>query len=344
MANGFCIVSTSTSSWYADLVQTELLTFPDLYPRGLSEGIRKSIRTKMFADGEMEVEVSQTVRGKDVFLLAGCGRNNKNLSISEQKMEIYHAVDAIKRGAPKKIILVEPYMSCARSDRTTRRNSVGFWIHYKTLTGLGVEHLVTYQLHSDKSKTAVDPTISLIDDIPGSNIIIDYLSQDSHFTQQNPPIFCSVDAGGETLAKYYAKACSGDLIIAHKQRSYEKTNHVEHVRILSDSQLAGKEIWVVDDMIDTAGSLVTLCEELSKREVAKIHAVVIHPVFSTPALERLSKLHQSGLLNRLIVTDTLEITPEIFDYLPFLEVVTTTRRTAEIILRLYDQESLSPFF
>ena len=207
-----------------------------------------------------------------------------------------------------------------------------------------LENIVTYQLHSDKSKTVVDPVHTLIDDIPGSNIIMDFLLRDEEFKNEVMPIFCSVDAGGERLARNYAKAFKGELVIAHKQRSYEKNNHIEQVRILSDSLLQDKVVWVVDDMIDTAGSVVTLCEELKNRGVGFVNVAIVHSVFSPPALDRLSALHEHGLLHRLITTDTLEITSEVREKLPFLEVVGTTRRTAEIILRLYDEESLSPFF
>jgi len=173
---------------------------------------------------------------------------------------------------------------------------------------------------------------------------MEFLLRDKIFKKDHLPTFCSVDAGGESLARNYAKSFSGELIIAHKQRSYEKNNHVEQIRILSDSPLQNKVVWVVDDMIDTGSSVVTLCEELKKRGVKAVHVAIVHSVFSPPALERLATLYDQGLLHRLITTDTLEPTKEVIEKLPFIEVVRTTRRTAEIILRLYDEESLSPFF
>jgi ribose-phosphate pyrophosphokinase len=132
--------------------------------------------TTRFADGEIEVELKTSIRGKDVFLLVNCSRNPFGLSVEENLIELYHTIDLLKRSQPGKITLVEPYISSSRSDRTTRRNSVGFWVHCKILVSLGVNHIITYQIHSEKSKTIVDPTLCSIDDIPITSLLQRYLA------------------------------------------------------------------------------------------------------------------------------------------------------------------------
>jgi len=351
MRGELVILSTRSMIDYASRVAYHLETFPDFRGSGKPRDFVGKLQTVRFADGEMEVEVNTSLRGKDVFLFGMAGRNGKNLSVEENKMELYHSIDALRRAQAGRITLFEPYCSSSRSDRTTRRNSVGFWVHYKTLSSLGVDHIITYQLHSDKSKTAVDPTKCAIDDVPANSLIEEYITDNFIKTQeylkehvQNDWAFCSVDAGGEGAAKKYARAFGTKLMIAHKQRDYNKRNTVESINILSDSPIEGKEVWIVDDMIDTAGSVYTLVKELSSRGVSGINIAAIHPVFSEPAVERLQGLHEEGLLNRVLVTDTVECDETLKERLPFLHVVSSARLSAEIVMRMHEEQSLSPFF
>jgi ribose-phosphate pyrophosphokinase len=351
MRGELLILSTRSMAGYAarvaDHVRHNAAQVPSLDP----DGQAGDLRCVRFADGEMEVEIRSSLRGKDVFLFAGCGRNATGLSVEENKLELYHAIDAIKRSDAGRITLFEPYLSASRSDRTTRRNSVGFWVHYKILMSLGVNHIITFQLHSDKSKTAVDPTLCAIDDVPANPLVAQYIADsfvacrdclDREVREQW--LFCSVDAGGEKLAKRYAQGFGTRLVIAHKQRDYHRQNSVESITLLTDTTLEGKNIWIVDDMIDTGGSVMALLRELRSRGVARINVAVIHPVFSPPAVTRLRELHAEGSLERLVCTDTIELTQEVRDALPFLHVVSSARLAAEIVMKVHLQQSLSPYF
>lgn len=351
MRGEMVILATRSMESYAERVAYEMQTFPDFYGKGYRKDIRGELRTVTFADGEMEVELHTSIRGKDVFLFASAGRNAHGLSVEENKLELYHAIDALRRAQPGRITLFEPFCTSSRSDRTTRRNSVGFWIHYKTLTSLGVDHIITYQLHSDKSKTVVDPTICAIDDVPASPLIKEYITDQFirspavlNDSVREDWLFCSVDAGGENVARKYARAFGTRLMIAHKQRDYARANTVETINILTDTDIDGKQIWIVDDMIDTAGSVYALVQELSRRGVSKVSIAAVHLVFSKPAAERLAELYESGMLERLIVADTLEISDDMRESMPFLHVVPSARLSAEIIMRLHEEQSLSPFF
>ncbi len=351
MRGELVVFATRSMEDYAERVAYEMQTFPDFYGKGYNRKIRGELRTVTFADGEMEVEVHTSIRGKDVFLFASAGRNSYGLSVEQNKMEMYHAIDALRRSQPGRITLFEPFCTSSRSDRTTRRNSVGFWLHYKTLSSLGVDHIITYQLHSDKSKTVVDPRICAIDDVPGSPMLKEYITDNFvrklevlNTTVGEDWLFCSVDAGGENVARKYARAFGTRLMIAHKQRNYEKTNSVESINILTDTKIEGKEIWIVDDMIDTGGSIYNLVKELKRRDVARINIAVVHPVFSDPSRERLNELHDQGMLDRLIVTDTVDVSEEIQRAMPYLEVVSSARLSAEIVMRMHEEQSLSPFF
>ena len=351
MRGDLVLVCTRSMRDYLDRVAYQLKTFPDFHSLVDVNNFIGKLCTVNFADGEMEVEVHTSLRGKDVFLLATAARNDGDLSVSEAKLELYHAIDSLRRAQAGRITLVEPYCSCARSDRTTRRNSVGFWMHYKTLTALGIDHIVTYQLHSDKSRTAVDPTVCSIDDIPAVALLEEYISdnfiKDMEFLEnqvRNDWLFCSVDAGGEGVARRFAQAFGTKLMIAHKTRDYHTANTVERINILTDTPIEGKEVWIVDDMIDTGGSVHALAHELKRRGVGRISIAAAHPVFSGRAIERLQELHSEAILDRVVVADTVACTQELRDEMPFLHVVSSARLTAEIIMRMHEEKTLSPFF
>ncbi len=350
MRGELILLSTRNTRDYAERVAYEMQTFPDFYRKGYAKSIMGDLKTVTFADGEMEVQLETSIRGKDVFLFGSAGRNAAGRTVEENKLELYHAIDAVRRSQPSRITFFEPYCSSSRSDRTTRRNSVGFWIHYKTLVSLGVDHIITYQLHSEKSRTVVDPTLCAIEDVPASPLIKQFITDEFIGSPEalrgavDDVLFCSVDAGGENEAKKYARAFGTKLVIAHKQRNYSKTNTVESVNILSDTELDGKAIWIVDDMIDTAGSVFTLVKELHSRNVASVNIAVVHPVFSDPAAERLTRLHDEGYLDNLVVVDTIECPPEMQEQMPFLRVVSSARLSAEIVMHMHEEKSMSPFF
>ena len=303
--------------------------------------------TDRFADGELEVTVNESIRGKDVIIFSSCARNEAGISVEESKIELYHAVDALKRSQAHKIIVFEPFISCARSDRTTRRSSVGLWVHLKTLSNLGASHIVTFQLHSDKSKTMLDPTLGAIDDIPALNLLqkhlcdeyiktADYLEN----TVRNNWAFCSVDAGGEKLARVFADSFGAPLVVAHKQRDYSRPNTVESINILSAEPLEDKTLWIVDDMIDTAGSVESLIRTLAAHKPREINIAAVHALFSPPAHERLKALIKEGLLNRTIVTNTI-CCNSILKEIDNLEIVKSSELAASVIKAIINNETMS---
>ncbi|MDR2471653.1 MAG: ribose-phosphate diphosphokinase [Treponema sp.] len=332
--NGFVITAARTIRSYAARV-VECMTKFDSFPPEKINGI-DWLDTDRFADGEKEVVVGSSIRGKRIILFASCARNEAGLSVDEAKIELYHAVDALKRAQAAEIIVFEPYMSCSRSDRTFRRSSVGLWAHLKILSSLGARHFVTYQLHSDKSQSMIDPARCVIDDIPALTLLkerlCDVYIRDLAALQgpvRNTWAFCSVDAGGEKLARNFANSFGVPLVVAHKQRDYSRRNSVECVNILSAEPVEGKVLWIVDDMIDTAGSVEVLIRALAPMKPAEINLLAVHPVLSAPAAERLAGLSADGCLGRVIVTDTIccnNITG-----IPRLEVVPSAELSARVI-------------
>jgi ribose-phosphate pyrophosphokinase len=333
---------------YASRVVAHLVKFPSFSPLAESINGVDLLQTDRFADGEMEVAVNASIRGKDVILLTSCARNEAGIGVEEAKIELYHAVDALKRSQAERIIVFEPFISCSRSDRTTRRSSVGLWVHIKILSSLGTSHLVTYQLHSDKSKSMVDPTVCLVDDIPALTLLKRYLCdayiQNVETLEQvvRPNwAFCSVDAGGEKIARGFANAFGAPLVVAHKQRDYSRSNTIESVNILSAEPVEGKVLWIVDDMVDTAGSVESLIRALGPLKPAEVNIIAVHALFSDPAVKRLTRLVEEKLLNRIMVTDTIYCSRPMPEKIPNLEVVPSAELSARIIRTMVTNASMS---
>ena len=192
----------------------------------------------------------------------------------------------------------------------------------------------------------LDPAICTIDDIPALTLLERYLcdvyirNMETLEEEVRPSwAFCSVDAGGEKLAREFANAFVAPLVVAHKQRDYYRRNTIESVNILSAEPIEGKVIWIVDDMIDTAGSVESLIRALSERKPREINIIAVHALFSPPAAQRLNSLAMEGLLNRIIVADTVGYSG-FPDMLCRLEVVPSAELSARIIRTLINKESM----
>ena len=330
---------------YASRVTGHLVKFPSFSSMSDKIDGMDMLETDCFADGEIEVSVTRSVRGMDVILFSSSARNEADLTVEEAKIELYHTVDALKRSQARNIIVFEPFISCSRSDRTTRRNSVGLWIHFKTLASLGARHILTYQLHSKISQSMLDPSICTLDDIHAQTLLEKYLCD--HYIRDLDYLentvrpnwaFCSVDAGGEHQLRDFADAFGSSLVIAHKQRDYSKINSVKSVNILAAEPVEGKTLWIYDDLVDTANSVETLIRALKPLKPAEVNIIAVHAVFSPPAAERLNQLHAEGLLKRVIVTDSIWPSPEKINS---LEVVTSTELSAQLIHTFITNQSMS---
>ena len=192
----------------------------------------------------------------------------------------------------------------------------------------------------------LDPSICTLDDIPALNLLERYLCdvyiRNIKTLEEEVRAnwaFCSVDAGGEKQGREFANAFGAPLVVAHKQRDYSKLNSVKSVNILSADPLEGKILWIVDDLVDTAGSVESLIRALSDLKPREINIIAIHALFSPPAAQRLNKLAEEGLLNRIIVTDTVK-TPTFSEIVPRIEVVPSAELSSNVIHILMTNESM----
>ncbi len=243
-----------------------------------------------FSDGEVTVEINQNVRARDVFVVQStCYPTNENL------MELLIMVDALKRASAERISAVIPYFGYARQDRRPRssRVPISAKIVADLLQTVGVARVLTMDLHADQ--------IQGFFDIPVDNIYASpVLLGDLRLQNYDDLIVVSPDVGGVVRARALAKQLDCDLAIIDKRRPRANVSEVMHV--IGD--IEDRNCVVMDDMIDTAGTLLKAAEVLKLRGAKKVYAYCTHPIFSGPAIQRIS---EGAALDEVVVTNTIPL-------------------------------------
>ena len=242
-----------------------------------------------FSDGEVDVEIEQNVRARDIFVVQPtCSPTNENL------MELCIMVDALKRASARRVTAVMPYFGYARQDRRPRstRVPISAKVVANLLEAVGVERLLTMDLHSDQ--------IQGFFNIPVDNIYASpVLLSDLQSKRYDDLVVISPDVGGVVRARALAKQAGCDLAIIDKRRPRANVSEVMHVI----GEVEGRNCVIMDDMIDTAGTLVKAADVLKERGAKKVYAYCTHAVFSGPAIERIEK----SMLDEVVVTDTIPL-------------------------------------
>ncbi|KAK0590380.1 hypothetical protein LWI29_026291 [Acer saccharum] len=284
------------------------------------------INIKRFADGEIYVQLQESVRGCDVYLVQPtCPPANENL------MELLIMIDACRRASAKTITAVIPYFGYARADRKTQgRESIAAKLVANLITEAGANRVLACDLHSGQSMGYFDIPV---DHVYCQPVILDYLA--SKKVSSNDLVVVSPDVGGVARARSFAKKLSdAPLAIVDKRRHGH--NVAEVMNLIGD--VKGKVAVMVDDMIDTAGTIAKGAALLHQEGAREVYACCTHAVFSPPAIERLS----SGLFQEVIVTNTLPVAEK--NYFPQLTVLSVANLMGETIWRVHDDCSVSSIF
>jgi len=274
-----------------------------------------------FSDGEINIQISESVRGKDVYIIQPtCAPANANL------MELLIMVDALKRSSAKSITAVIPYYGYARQDRKAApRVPISAKLVADMLEVAGVTRVVTIDLHASQIQGFFNIPV---DNLYGASLFIDYIKA-KNFAN---PIIASPDIGGVARARYFASKLGLDMVIVDKRR--EKANVAEVMNIIGSVE--GKDVILIDDMIDTAGTMVKGAKALKENGATSVMACCTHPVLSGPAFERI----ESGDIDELIVSDTIPLSKESSK----IKVLSTARLLGEVIRRINNNESVNSLF
>ena len=278
-----------------------------------------------FSDGEVNVQLLDNVRGKDVFVLQStCAPTNDNL------MELMIMIDALKRASARRITAAIPYFGYARQDRRPRsaRVAISAKVVANMLQSAGDDHVLTMDLHADQ--------IQGFFDIPVDNIYATpVLLEDLKTRQLENPIVVSPDIGGVVRARAMAKALETDLAIIDKRRP--RANVAEIMNIIGD--VSGRTCIITDDIVDTAGTLCNAAGALKERGALGVVAYITHPVLSGAAIERIT----NSALDELVVTNTIPLSTAA-EACPKIRQVSCANIIGETLLRIAREDSVSSLF
>jgi ribose-phosphate pyrophosphokinase len=273
-----------------------------------------------FSDGEFQPSFEETVRGQDVFIVQSTMPPTENL------FELLLMIDAAKRASARKIIAVLPYFGFARQDRKDKpRVAIGAKLVANMLMAAGVNRIMTMDLHADQIQGFFEVPV---DHLYASTLFFEEIQK----LNNGNLIMAAPDAGGAKRANSYAKKIDSGLALCHKHR--KKANEVAEMTVIGDVE--GKDVILVDDMCDTAGTLTKAADLFMSRGATSVRAFCTHAVLSGPAYERIEK----SALTELIVTDTIPLK----QHSDKIRVLSTADLFADVIRRLVNNQSISSHF
>ena len=281
---------------------------------------------RRFANGEIYCEIEKNVRGADVFVI-----QSTCTPVNESLMELLIIVDALKRASANSITAVVPHYGYSRQDRkSSPRTPITAKLVADMITVAGASRVVTMDLHAGQIQGFFNIPF---DNIFASPVILEWVQKN---LDPKNLITISPDAGGVERVRYYAKRMNAELALIDKRRT--GPNVAEAMNVIGD--VTGKDCIIIDDMIDTAGTLVQAAKALRKNGAGKIYAAATHPVFSDPAIQRIAECAE---LEAVIVTDTIPLS-EAARKLDKIKVVTVADILAKAIHRTFNHDSVSSLF
>ena len=309
---------------------TEIKLFAGNSNRALAESIAKELKLPLsevevgrFSDGEISVHISETVRGRDVFIIQStCSPVNENL------MELLIMIDAARRASAGRITAVIPYFGYARQDRKARsRDPITAKLVADIITSAGADRVLTMDLHAPQIQGFFDIPV---DHLLGGPILYKHFAKmvDDDFMVVSP------DVGSVSRARNVATKLNCPMAIVDKRRP--KANQIEVMNIIGD--VKGKKCLIVDDMIDTAGTICQGAEALFKNGAKEIYACCSHAVLSGPAIERIQNSH----ITKLVVLDTIPLTEE--KKIDKIEVLSVAKLFALAIENIYLDKKMSEIY
>jgi ribose-phosphate pyrophosphokinase len=279
---------------------------------------------KTFSDGEIQIEIHENVRLKDIFVLQStCSPVNDNL------VELLLMIDAFNRSSAKKITAVIPYYGYARQDKKVApRVPISAKLVADMLTVAGADRIITMDLHAGQIQGFFNIPV---DNLFAAPVLIDYIRNNF----RDHMVIVSPDAGGVERARAFAKRLNADLAIIDKRR--DAPNQAKAMAVIGD--VTDKVAIILDDMADTAGTITEAAEALKTAGAREIHACCAHPILSGPAIERIT----NSVLKSLVVTDTIPLAENAVAC-DKIKVLTISQLVGEAIIRSYRGDSVTSLF
>ena len=307
--------------------KTEAKIFACTQSTEIGENIAKAYGVKLgkvifhnFSDGEFQPSFEESIRGSRIFLIGSTQPSSENL------MELLLMIDAAKRASARHITAVMPYFGWARQDRKDKpRVPIGAKLIAKLLETAGATRIITMDLHADQIQGFFEKPV---DHLYASTIFIPYLES----LNLSDLTIASPDMGGSKRAYAYSKFLKSDVVICYKQR--KKANIISHMELIGNVE--GKNVILVDDMVDTAGTLTTAADLMMERGAKSVRAICTHPLLSGKAYDRI----ENSKLKELIISDSIPVKNKSKK----IKVLSTANLFAEVMKNVHNNKSINPFF
>ncbi|MBL7851888.1 MAG: ribose-phosphate pyrophosphokinase [Cyclobacteriaceae bacterium] len=278
------------------------------------------VKYQQFSDGEMSPFIAESVRGHEVFIV------QSTFPPADNFMELVLMIDAAKRASAESINVIIPYFGYARQDRKDKpRVAIAAKLIANLLSAAGATRIMTCDLHADQIQGFFDIPVDHLD---GAYIFIPYLKS----LGLSDIMFASPDVGGIKRARYFANYFDSDLAVCDKHR--KEANKIESMRLIGE--VDGKDVILVDDLVDTAGTICKAAALLKGNGAKSVRAVCTHPVLSGKAYENIS----NSVLEEIVVTDTIPLK----EHISKIKVITVSNLFAKAIRKIHDRESISSLF
>jgi ribose-phosphate pyrophosphokinase len=308
-------------------LETKIKIFSGRASRNLAQKIAESFGVKLgnesvieFADGEFEPSFDETIRGADVFIV------QSTMPPAENLMELLLMIDAAKRASANSVVAVLPYFGFARQDKKGKpRVPIAAKLIANLLTAAGVDRVMTIDLHADQIQGFFEVPV---DHLYASTLFVPYIKS---LNLPNLTI-ASPDMGGSKRANTYAKFLNAEVVVCYKHR--EKANEISKMMLIGD--VKGKDIVMIDDMVDTAGTLTKAADLMITQGASSVRAICTHGLFSANAYERL----ENSQLTEIVVTDTIPREHKSSK----IKQISVAVLFADTIKRIHDKKSISENF
>jgi len=278
--------------------------FNYLREKSLKEGKEELIQfvnteEKRFANTELKTVINESIRDTDVYIFQNVNPT-KTCSVNDNLRALLTAIDATRRSAANYITAVIPVFPYVRQDKAFGREAITAAMVAKEIEDAGAGTVITLDIHNNAVAGFFRKAV--LENLYASKNIIDFIKGNIPMEKL---IVASPDEGGVKRASYYAEALRTKFIICYKKRDYTRENFVEKITVLGEDEVPGNDVLILDDIVDTAGTLVNVIKELKEKLANRIYFACSLPLLNGPACERLSKLHQDGLLDLFIGTDVV---------------------------------------
>ena len=327
------VIVCNSGKHFAEKVISELKTLIKQENQAI-ESILKTTKEVMFANGEVKIEINDSIRDQDIYIFQDVQNIRNGLSINDNYMILKTAIQAAKMANARNITVIIPYYPYARQDKPKTREGVSAAMVARELEDVGANKVITLDIHNDAISGFF--RTATLENLRASMQIIKYLKE--KIGTENLTIV-SPDAGGAERANFYAKNLGLSLAMLHKERDYSKPNVVEKMSLLGD--VRGKNVFIIDDILDTAGTLINAIKKLKEEGAKEIYFGASHALLNGPAIERLNDAYAKGLIHGIIATNTIYHSDEFKQNTPWYKEVNMEIYFARVIYSINKGQSIS---